>query len=314
MTEDLTVYGGNGLVKVDAIKNRVQAIQHCMRNVMKEGTHYGKIKGCKDENVLLKPGAEMLRVMFQFGTSFEVEIRDMGGGHREYVTTCHVANPDGTMCCDGMGSCSTMESKYRYRTGPTEFTGSPVPREYWESRDQKLLGGKGRIAKKNPDTGRWEIALQVQKVENPDIADVYNTVLKMSKKRAFVDGMLAATGASDMFVQDLDDDLEQPQSQPPDQAPPAPMDMYKEALTRAKRERGIPVEDAMAEVARCISKPQSEYTQADVVEAAQIVDSMEAVAAKGQTVEIAGEGSVTADEGNVGGAASSGLLNEDIEF
>ena len=309
MTEELTVYGGNGLVKVDAIKWRVQAIQHCMRDVMKEGTHYGKIKGCKDENVLLKPGAELLRVMFQFGVSFDVEINDMGGGHREYVTTCHVANPDGTMCCDGMGSASTMESKYRYRTGPTEFTGKPVPKEYWDNgRDQKMIGGRGHVAKKNPNTGMWEIARQGQKVENPDIADVYNTVLKMSKKRAFVDGMLAATGASDMFVQDLEDDLEQP-TKPPYQAPPVPIDMYKEALTRAKRERGIPIEDAMAEVAKRISKPQSEYTQADVVEAASIVDSMEAA----QTVEIAGEGSVT-DEGNVSGAASCELLDEDIEF
>ena len=97
MTEEMTIYG-NGLVRVDAIKGRVQAIQHCMRDVMKDGTHYGKIKGCKDENVLLKPGAELLRVMFQFGTSFEVDIKDMGGGHREYVATCHVLNPDGTMC------------------------------------------------------------------------------------------------------------------------------------------------------------------------------------------------------------------------
>ena len=309
MTEEMTIYG-NGLVRVDAIKGRVQAIQHCMRDVMKDGTHYGKIKGCKDENVLLKPGAELLRVMFQFGTSFEVDIKDMGGGHREYVATCHVLNPDGTMCCDGMGSCSTMESKYRYRTGPTEFTGKPVPKEYWgNGRDQKLIGGKGHVAKKNPDTGMWEIARQGQKVDNPDIADVYNTVLKMAKKRAFVDGMLAATGASDMFVQDLDDDLEQPQDQPPDQPPPAPLDMYKEALTRAKRERGIQIPDAMAEVAKHISKPQSEYTQADVVEASAIVDSMEAALV---TVN-SREGETTEDDGNVSGAASE-VLDEDIPF
>lgn len=306
MSTDLSTIGG--IVAVEQIKNRVNAIQHCMRDVMKEGTHFGKIKGCRDENVLLKPGAEMLRVMFQFGTSFEVAVNDLGGGHREYVTTCHVLNPDGTMCCDGMGSASTMESKYRYRTGPVEFTGRPVPKEYWEDRDQKRIGGKGHTAKKNPDTGLWEIAVQGAKVDNLDIADVYNTVLKMSKKRAFVDGMLAATGASDMFVQDLDDEMD-PAGQPPE--PPDPMSMYKEALTRAKRERGIPVEDAMAEVAKRIKKDRSAYTQADIVEACGIVDSMEAALV---TVNSAREGDGTADEGNVGGAASGENIDEDIPF
>lgn len=275
MSGELSTVGN--IVAVDHIKGRVNAIQRCMREIMIEGTHYGKIKGCRDENVLLKPGAEMLRVMFQFGTRFDVDVKDLGDGHREYVTTCHVTNPDGTTCCDGMGSCSTMESKYRYRTGPVEYTGKPVPREYWDARDQKLLGGKGHVAKKNPDTGQWEIAVQGAKVDNPDIADVYNTVLKMSKKRAFVDGMLAATGASDMFVQDLDDELDPP-AQPDVAPPPDPMDMYRDALTRAKNERGIPVEDAMAEVDKRIGKDRSEYDRADIVEACGIVDAMTASA------------------------------------
>jgi hypothetical protein len=43
-------------------------------------------------------------------------------------------------------------------------------------------------------------------VENADIADVYNTVLKMAKKRAHIDATLTATGAADMFTQDLIED------------------------------------------------------------------------------------------------------------
>jgi hypothetical protein len=37
--------------------------------------------------------------------------------------------------------------------------------------------------------------------------NIYNTILKMAKKRAFVDAVLTATGASDLFTQDLDDEL-----------------------------------------------------------------------------------------------------------
>jgi len=43
------------------------------------------------------------------------------------------------------------------------------------------------------------------RVENTDLADTYNTVLKMAKKRALVDATLTATAASDIFTQDLED-------------------------------------------------------------------------------------------------------------
>jgi len=43
------------------------------------------------------------------------------------------------------------------------------------------------------------------RVENTDLADTYNTVLKMAKKRALVDATLTATAASDIFNQDLED-------------------------------------------------------------------------------------------------------------
>lgn len=41
--------------------------------------------------------------------------------------------------------------------------------------------------------------------ENPDIADTYNTVLKIAKKRAQVDATLTAVGASDLLTQDIED-------------------------------------------------------------------------------------------------------------
>jgi len=44
------------------------------------------------------------------------------------------------------------------------------------------------------------------RIENPDIADTYNTVLKMAKKRSHTDAILTATAASDIFTQDLEPD------------------------------------------------------------------------------------------------------------
>jgi len=38
-----------------------------------------------------------------------------------------------------------------------------------------------------------------------NIADTYNTVLKMAKKRAYVDAVISATACSDIFTQDIED-------------------------------------------------------------------------------------------------------------
>ena len=51
-------------------------------------------------------------------------------------------------------------------------------------------------------------------VKNEDIADSANTVLKMARKRGFVDGVLTATSSSDRFGQDLEDDPPAEDSQP----------------------------------------------------------------------------------------------------
>jgi hypothetical protein len=57
---------------------------------------------------------------------------------------------------------------------------------------------------------RWRKDGRGNKIENEDIADMYNTVLKIAKKRAHIDATLTVTGAADLFTQDLiDEDEEQ---------------------------------------------------------------------------------------------------------
>ena len=62
-------------------------------------------------------------------------------------------------------------------------------------------------------------------IENEDIADVYNTVLKMAKKRAQIDATLTVTGAADMFTQDLieeEAEAKEPIREPQAKAGPTP--------------------------------------------------------------------------------------------
>lgn len=150
------------------VLGRVALVQQVMGSVMKNDEHYGKIPGCGDKPTLLQPGAQVLAMTFQLAPEYEVIRTDLGGGHREETVKCWLISAAGTRVGMGIGCCSTMESKYRYRTGPVEFTGQSVPKEYWDTRDQKLIGGKGHSVKKNPDTGNWEVVLQGEKVENPD--------------------------------------------------------------------------------------------------------------------------------------------------
>ena len=58
-----------------------------------------------------------------------------------------------------------------------------------------------------------------RRVPNPDVADQWNTVLKMANKRALVAAVLNVTGTSDVFSQDLEDEEEPPGKPAPKPAP-----------------------------------------------------------------------------------------------
>lgn len=191
------------------IQRQVQAIQQTMKINMKEGVHFGLIPGCGDKKTLFKPGAEKICLMFRLSPKPKnITMRELPNGHREYESLIELFDYSGNAVGFGVGLCTTMESKYRYRKGIPVNTGKEVPREYWDAKKkdgraaQALIGGAGFVTKKIDNT--WFIFKSSdEKIENPDPADLYNTVYKMSKKRAFIDATLTATAASDIFDQDL---------------------------------------------------------------------------------------------------------------
>lgn len=194
------------MMGLNELKARAGMVADIKRQIMQKDVHYGVVPGCGTKPTLLKNGAELLCMAFKLAPDAKVEIADLGNGHREYtVTTTLTSIVTGTPIATGLGSCSTMESKYRYRGTELVPTGKPVPSAYWKDRDQALLGGKNFVAKKD-ENGSWRIFQKGdRKVENPDIADVYNTVLKMASKRSLVDATLKATGGSCEFTQDIED-------------------------------------------------------------------------------------------------------------
>lgn len=191
------------------IKAQVQLIQEVMQAVMQEGYHYGVIPGT-EKPTLLKPGAEKLTMTFRLAPMLHVESRELGDGHREYQVRCTLVHiPTGRIFGEGVGLCSTLENRYRYRYAervcphcgkPTIIKGRAEYGGGWLCFQRK--GGCGaKFGEQDPAI----VHQQAGRVENLDLADTYNTVLKMAKKRALIDATLTATAASDIFTQDLED-------------------------------------------------------------------------------------------------------------
>jgi hypothetical protein len=201
-------------LSVTDVENQVVKIQNLMKSIMHKDEHYGVIPGTKKPS-LYKAGAEKLCFAFRLVPKFEIQRTELPSGHREYEVICSLYHQGtGAFIGQGVGLASSMESKYRYRNDyEEENTGKPVPKKYWDLKKdekydeaKKLLGGSGFGPKKID--GIWVIVKRDnsdRKVENPDIADTYNTILKMAKKRAHVDATITACAASDIFTQDMED-------------------------------------------------------------------------------------------------------------
>ena len=199
-------------MRLDDILAQVKLIQDVMHRVMKEKEHYGSIPGCGEKKTLLQPGAQKLTMTFRLAPSYEIQEVTLARDHKEYRVTCTLKSiQSGSFVGQGVGCCSTMESKYRWRGGSRKCP--KCGKEGTVIKGKAQYGGgwlcwtkKGGCDEKWPD-GAQEIEGQsIEKVENENPADCYNTVLKIAKKRAFVDATITATAASDIFTQDIGDD------------------------------------------------------------------------------------------------------------
>lgn len=200
--DQLTISNNGQLVQYSTmdVLEQVKSIQNLMSAAMKENEHYGKIPGCGDKPTLLKSGAEKINFMFRLAPKYLIKERLLEKGHREYeiITELYHIN-SGKFIGQGVGSASTMESKWRYRT-KTTFISNQLPEDYQQNKNH--YKEQGFVARKDDNKWNW---LKVEKLEHDNPADNYNTVLKMAKKRSLVDATLTGTAASDIFTQDIEE-------------------------------------------------------------------------------------------------------------
>lgn len=193
---------------VDAVKRQMNVITTCHREIMTDGQDFGTIPGCGDKPTLLKPGAEKIIAVFGLRPLIkDIKVAHLENGHREITVITSLETRGGGIIAEGVGSCSSMESKYRYRksAAKVEVLDDPIPNDYRDKKADYRKRGFG--CKQIGGEWKWVRYLdgEQDRVENPDLADQYNTILKMAKKRSLIDAVLTGTGASTIFTQDIED-------------------------------------------------------------------------------------------------------------
>lgn len=231
-----------------------QVLMQYVESNMVLDSDYGAIPGTGNKRTLLKPGAEKLCDLFRCTAEyiFEEKVEDWDRPLFHYLIKCRVVSRDtGGVVAEGVGSCNSRESKYRYRNADRACPScgaAAIKRSKFPPRDQpsaepgwycfaKAGGCGANFAADDPD-----ITGQVAgKVENPDVADSANTILKMAKKRALVDATISLVRCSDMFTQDVEDGddtggsapRQQQRQQPPRNSGPSPIKKIAEEMAAA---------------------------------------------------------------------------------
>ena len=223
----------------------IRDFQGVVQKSLNEGTDYGKIPGCGDTPTLLKPGAEKIIKLLNLYEEFEFieRIEDWDRPLFHYLICCTLRDmASGTKVASGLGECNSRESRYRYRwvnesqvtegektsckkkggkrtlfepkfaVEKKETTGQyGQPAEYWAKWDAAIANRTARSVERKKRDGSplvgWEIDVDttLYQVENPEIYDQVNTMVKIGKKRSLVDAALSVGRLSELFTQDLED-------------------------------------------------------------------------------------------------------------
>lgn len=177
--------------RLDGMVQKLDLMQEFFQKLMVKDQDYGTIPGTP-KPTLYKAGAEKLLELYNYAPTVKavIEERDMYSGF--YMARVEMAVMDrktGNTVAEGVGEANSYEGRYRWRwvyerdLPPGISPDTCVYKEY--------NGQHGPYKK--------------YRVENDDMFSMWNTVLKMAKKRALVDASLSATRSAGLFTQDVED-------------------------------------------------------------------------------------------------------------
>lgn len=187
MANELAVNQGMS-ISVDSVVEQRNRIKEIQSRVMRDGVDFGNVPGCPKPS-LFKSGAEKLCSTFMLAIDPVAEDLSTTDERKYRVLVRLVHQTTGIFMGSGIGEASTSEEKYKWRKAVCD--------EEFEATDPEHR----RVKYAKDRDGKVYTTKQVR--TNP--ADLANTVLKMAKKRAQIDAVLAVLAASDFFTQDVED-------------------------------------------------------------------------------------------------------------
>lgn len=173
-------------VEIESIAKTMQKIgqmQAVVKQTLKEGQDFGEVPGT-NKPTLLKPGGEKICMLFGLNPEYEFlqTTEDYDKEFFSYNIKCTLKRNEQPVA-QGVGSCNSKEKKYR-------FMNVDILPENYIGYQEKFTDKYGR---------------EKYKINNTDICSLVNTILKMAKKRAFIDAVLQVASLSEVFTQDLED-------------------------------------------------------------------------------------------------------------
>lgn len=171
------------LDNISTTMKKISQMQCVVQKTLTEGHDFGEIPGTS-KPTLLKPGGEKICMLFGLNPEYDFlqTTEDYDKEFFSYNVKCTLFKNNNPVA-QGVGSCNSKEKKYRFVNVdeiPTSYVGF----------SEEITDKYGRIK---------------YKINNPDICSLVNTILKMAKKRAFVDAVLQVASLSEVFTQDLED-------------------------------------------------------------------------------------------------------------
>lgn len=199
---------------LEAVKTMANIVLALRNDVLKNGMDYGVIPGTGDKPTLLLPGMEKLMRALNAVPEYieKCVIRDYARPLFHYEYECRLIDVDTGMNIPGgrgIGLCTSFESAFRWRKaertcptcgkaaiikGKTEFGGGWL-----------CYKNKGGCGAKFKDGDKSIEGQMLERVENPDIFDQVNAIMKRAKKRALGDAVKGAANVSEFFTVDLED-------------------------------------------------------------------------------------------------------------
>ncbi|WP_053982828.1 exodeoxyribonuclease X C-terminal domain-containing protein [Niameybacter massiliensis] len=183
-TKDISLIDEMDVSLIKQTMDKIAAFQAVVQQTLRREHDYGVIPGTL-KPTLLKPGGEKICMMLGVNPEYEMmdHVQDYERGFFAYIIRCTLKKGTKNVA-QGLGNCNSYEKKYRW------INSDYIPAGIESEKVRQFIDKYGRLKYKIP---------------NPDPWDLSNTILKIAKKRAFIDAVLQVASLSEIFTQDLEE-------------------------------------------------------------------------------------------------------------